>query len=121
MLATKILKELKKALEEEKGRLQKELSRFARPDTKLAGDFDTQAPDLGGTSRDRDIDADTSESEEYGKLIAVEQTLELRLKEVSEALERIDKPEYGICSNCKRPISIERLRANPAAATCLKC
>jgi len=87
----------------------------------LRGDFDTPPPDFGGSTQDRDMDADVNESEEYEKLLAVEHALELRLKEVNEALAKIDQPTYGICSKCRRPIAIERLRVNPAATVCLEC
>lgn len=121
MISAKIRKELKAKLQDEKTRLENELRRFAKPDSKLKGDFDTTAPDFGGSTQDRDMDADASETEEYEKLTAVEHALELRLKEVNAALATIDQPTYGICSKCRRPIAIERLRVNPAATTCLEC
>ncbi len=37
------------------------------------------------------------------------------LREVEDALERIDNGTYGICVDTGQPIEIERLRANPTA------
>lgn len=121
MLTTKTRKELRSALEVEKKRLEEELARFSKRDPRLAGDFDTQNVNFGGTTTDRDVDADTNEVEEFEKLTAVEEALELRLKEVNEALARIDTKDYGACTKCKKSIAPDRLRANPAATTCLRC
>ena len=43
------------------------------------------------------------------------------LEEVSDALARIDGPEFGICAKCGARIAWERLVAQPHAKCCLKC
>jgi len=43
------------------------------------------------------------------------------LYQVNEALERIEANEYGLCTACKKPIPVTRLKAIPHAQTCLKC
>ncbi len=43
------------------------------------------------------------------------------LKLIEEALKRIEKKEYGICQQCGKPISIERLEVLPYALYCIKC
>ena len=40
---------------------------------------------------------------------------------IDEALRRIEKGTYGICMECGRPISRERLEAVPHARLCIKC
>lgn len=40
---------------------------------------------------------------------------------VDEALERIDKGNYGICQQCHRPINPERLNVLPQAVLCVQC
>jgi DnaK suppressor protein len=40
---------------------------------------------------------------------------------IEEALERIEKGEYGRCLDCKRQISPERLEALPYAVRCRNC
>lgn len=43
------------------------------------------------------------------------------LRDIDEALKRMASGTYGICSDCGRPISQERLTAQPAARLCLPC
>lgn len=44
-----------------------------------------------------------------------------RLRQIEEALRRLEKGEYGICANCEEEIGAKRLRALPWAQLCLKC
>lgn len=107
-------------LEKEKNNLEATLSRFAKKDPKLKGDWDTNYPQLGeefGIYKDEIQD----EVEEYDNLIGEEHVLELRLKDVNEALSKIKSGKYGFCEEGKAHlIEIERLNANPAARTCIK-
>ncbi len=41
--------------------------------------------------------------------------------QVDEALRRLDEGTYGICEDCGRPISPERLKAMPFARRCVEC
>lgn len=43
------------------------------------------------------------------------------LREVREALARMDNGGYGVCLDCGREIAAERLRVEPASARCLDC
>jgi len=43
------------------------------------------------------------------------------LNKIEKALRRIDENEFGICTECKKPIKEARLKAIPYAETCLKC
>ena len=36
-------------------------------------------------------------------------------------LEKINRPEYGLCARCREPIPIERLKAVPDAVMCVPC
>lgn len=112
------LEQLKQSLEEEKTRLTAELTSFAVPNPKMRGDWDTRFPgeaELAAMSHAaQDEQADFRE--EYETEIAQEHALELRLREVEGALERIAAGTYGQCRSCGRAISEERLFANPAAA-----
>jgi len=115
----KTISELKKKLEKERNLLEKDLLKFADKDKKMPDDYDTRFPDLGGRSSAPDEDA--KEIETYENLLAVEYALELRLKEVNEALERIKEDNYGHCEICKKDIQLDRLKANAAAKTCITC
>lgn len=116
-----LIKQLKKTLEEEKKIVQKELQRFAQEDKKLKGDWDTRFPrfdkEMGGSSLEKAAD----EVEEYEALLPIEFSLEKKLQNINFALERIKKGKYGICKVCKKPITLERLKAFPAAETCKNC
>jgi DnaK suppressor protein len=43
------------------------------------------------------------------------------LRGIEEALVRIKRGTYGLCTSCQQPISVARLRAVPWAQRCLKC
>ena len=43
------------------------------------------------------------------------------LYRISEALERLDEGTFGACVECKKSISVARLKAIPYADTCLPC
>jgi len=49
-------------------------------------------------------------------------TIDMKLlREVSDALHRIDHDHYGICLECDEPISFKRLEAVPWARYCVTC
>src|SRR3989344_3292638 len=119
MLDQKILDELKNALEKEKETLLAELKTIARPDPKVKGDWDTLHTEMGGdeVASEQDLQGgeEADESEEDSTNEGIVQNLEVRLQEVNEALERMAEGTYGTDEKTGNPISIERLRANPAA------
>lgn len=43
--------------------------------------------------------------------------LEMEMREINAALERVREGDYGICEKTGKPIPIERLKANPLART----
>ena len=110
-----IIKELKEQLLSEKTRAEEELSRIAKPD-QATGEYTTSFNEIG-----TDEDENASEVEEYTDNLALEANLQKQLKEIAEALQRIENGTYGKCENCAAEIPIERLRAYPAARTCLSC
>ncbi len=111
----KILDELKEKLISEKGRIESELGRLGKP-TGSPGDYKTEFNEIG-----RGTDENASEVEEYTDNLALENNLEKQLGEINEALKKMDGGAYGTCGNCSQEIDIERLRAYPAAKTCIKC
>lgn len=49
-------------------------------------------------------------------------TLEMKLlREVEDALRRIERGTYGVCHECEEPISTKRLDAVPWAKYCVTC
>lgn len=115
LLNEKTKKDLKNKLVAEKGRLESELASFAQP-TNRPGDYATKFENIGN-----DPGENASEVESYTDNLALENTLEKKLREVHAALERMESDSYGVCTKCGRKIDIERLKAYPAASSCLKC
>lgn len=58
---------------------------------------------------------------ERAQLQALLQKADARLEELSRAMGRVLDGSYGVCALCGQHIADERLRARPAAATCIRC
>jgi DnaK suppressor protein len=117
----KLLDELKEKLEKQKSVLEKELSKFAKKDQNLKGDWDTKYPKANGGTGGAALEDAADQVEEYVNLLPVEHDMELRLVDVNSALEKIKKGTYGKCENCGKDIDIERLKVYPEAKFCVKC
>ena len=107
------LSQLKAKLLEEKKHLEGELLRIAKP-TGAQGDFETIFDDIG-----KSPDDNASEVEEYVDNLGLEANLEGQLKDVSDALARMEQGTYGQDEKTGKEISLERLQAYPAARTAL--
>jgi len=110
--------QLKKQLEEKKARVEKELESIAQKDPKFKGDYDTRYPDFG---THQSTDESALEVSAYENTLPIEYALEIRLKGITKALEKIKKGNYGKCEKCGKPIDEKRLQAMPEAETCAKC
>lgn len=106
----------KEKLELEKQELENSLSSFAEKSKEGGDNWNTKFPKM-----DESEDDDVDEVEEFTDLLPAEYALELKLKNVNEALEKIEGGNYGICEECKKYISKERLEANPSAKKCGEC
>lgn len=106
------IEEMKQRLLKEKDSLEKDLSRFARPLEK-EGEYETIQEDLG-----TDMDDSATETEINNNNKSLEQSLESNLKDVLDALDKIDTQRYGLCEQTGREIPEDRLRALPAARIC---
>ena len=49
------------------------------------------------------------------------QRREQMLRNITAALERIERDEYGDCQSCDEPIDPKRLEFDPAATLCIDC
>jgi RNA polymerase-binding transcription factor DksA len=111
----------KKRLLTEQTELKARLSRIAKKDPNVKGDYDAKFPSYAANEEvDRNYE-NALEVEDYTNAIGVENILELRLAAVERALERIEKGSYGTCSHCKKEQPQARLEADPAAERCLDC
>ena len=121
MLDQKIILEFKSALGKERDLLTKELETIATPDPNLKDDWNVKHEEWGENQITSDEELEAGESvneiDEDMKNKALSDRLELRLKEVNDALIRMEKGNYGICEACQKEIPLERLKANPSAQT----
>ncbi len=119
MLDQKIIDELKSSLEKEHDLLVSELTTIATPDPNLEGDWDVKhfewSEDQITSEEALEGDESVNESDEDMKNKALSDHLELRLKEVNDALKRIEDGTYGTCEVCQKELPLERLKADPAA------
>ena len=111
----KELEKYRKALEEEHERILKSLS-----DLENNGLLNAERnSDLGGiTTHPADLGTDNFERDLSLGIITEENA---SLREVSEALARIDKGSYGKCEKCGIKIEVKRLTAIPQTRHCLGC
>ena len=54
-------------------------------------------------------------------LLTLNENERLRVKEVDEALDRMENGTYGICEECGEPIGLKRLEVKPVAKYCVPC
>ena len=48
-------------------------------------------------------------------------SLDLRLRQVQQALRFVDRGDYGLCRRCEDPIGYSRLAARPESPYCIEC
>lgn len=94
----------KSTLLKEKKRLERELEKVRK------------FPQFGDSQEDNSQEVETFEG-----FKGLEEKLKKQFKEVKLALEKMDEGEYGICAVCKGKIEPGRLKAYPAATTCVVC
>lgn len=114
-------KEVKEKLEKERKILEEQLQSFAKEDPHLKGDWDTRFPKHNGGIGGQLLEDAADEVEEYVTRLPIEHNLELRLRDINLALEKIDKGNYGKCENCGKKIDEKRLAICPEAKFCLNC
>jgi len=71
--------------------------------------YDNHLADTATETYDRELDYTLEENSEH------------RLAEIEVALKRIEDGTYGICTNCGKPIGVERLEALPWATLGIDC
>ncbi len=111
------LSNLKTKLLNEKTLLEKELKTVGRRNPDNPGDWEPKSQGRDIDTAERNEVADKVEGFETN--VAILHDLEIKYREVTSALENIDKGTYGICNVCGKEIEIERLEANPSAKTCI--
>ncbi|HRY59835.1 MAG TPA: TraR/DksA family transcriptional regulator [Patescibacteria group bacterium] len=107
------LAKIKKALQEEKIRLEKELSNVAE---KKGKKFNPVYPEYG--SKDEE---NAAELQEYEIHFALDRNIEKLLTQVIKALAKIESGDYGKCEICGADIGDERLAVSPSSTLCIAC
>lgn len=113
-LSTNQLDELRAALDAEHADLEEQLAEHGR---KSGGDW--QGTPKGFDAGEADASDTADRMEELATNVPLVEELESRLKDVKDALERMDKGTYGMCEKDGTEIPLDRLEANPAARTCV--
>ncbi len=113
MLSKEQLEKFKERLLEEKAKFESELANFA--EKKSEGDYKTLYVDFGD-----EVDDNVEEYRQHEFNLSLEKKLEEGLKDVLDALQRIEDGTYGICEGTGKEIQLERLEAYPAARYCIE-
>jgi DnaK suppressor protein len=99
----KVLLKLKEEAYEEIGKAVK--SSAEKPTNEPSGDIYDQA----SNERDREL------------LLLLGDREREKVRNMDEALARLEEGEYGICEDCEEEIPLGRLKAMPFARLCVKC
>lgn len=113
------IESLKQKLLSQKKQLADDLEDIAVKDKNLKDDYDAKYKNLDDGPMDHSTEA--LEVSEYQDNLSLEANLEMQLRDVNQALEKIATGKYGKCDNCQEDIKDERLEALPHARTCIKC
>ncbi|OGL62238.1 hypothetical protein A3E97_00145 [Candidatus Uhrbacteria bacterium RIFCSPHIGHO2_12_FULL_47_12] len=112
-----LVSKAKTLLEEEKMRLETELSKFSHRNPKATEEsFQANFPNNGDSE-----DENASEVAQFSDNLSLEDELEKALRDVESTLKQIDKGNYGTCKYCHQPIDERRLLARPTSSSCIQC
>lgn len=109
MINEKDLQSLKEQLEKEAGELDVEVSRHSK------------APDFGDDVEGEDMSEEADEAEETGNDLGITTSLKARIAEIENALDKMNRNEYGKCESCGKEISLELLKVDPESRLCKDC
>ncbi|MEQ9618499.1 MAG: TraR/DksA family transcriptional regulator [Deltaproteobacteria bacterium] len=69
----------------------------------------------------KDWEEQAIERENEEVVEALDESIRTELSQITVALDRVEKDEYGICSICDDPIPTGRLEALPYTDRCVSC
>jgi DnaK suppressor protein len=105
----KFLAHMREQLLETKNKLLSEIDSESRAEREGNKDEGMDTYDLASEERDREINFILSDRERT------------KLKQIDDALERLDDGSYGVCESCGLEIAEERLSAMPFTRLCRDC
>lgn len=94
-------------------RLRKRQAELLRRVEHIEGDLRSQ--------HDQDSQERAGERQNDEVLEGLDEMSRAEVQQIRAALERLHAGSYGICEQCKRPISAKRLAALPVTVTCVNC
>ncbi|MBN1400446.1 MAG: TraR/DksA C4-type zinc finger protein [Anaerolineae bacterium] len=103
------LSDLRHYLEQERGRLTKEIEHSQITTDEERSGYSTHMAD------------DATAVFEQERNVGMQHAQKRLLAEVEDALKRMDAGSYGVCRHCGARIDVARLKAMPTAALCLSC
>lgn len=105
----KFLAKVREHLAEMKEKLHGEIESELRAERESTKDEGMDTYDLASEERDREINFILSDRER------------VKIKQIDDALERLDDNTYGVCESCGLEIAEERLSAMPFTRLCRDC
>ena len=105
----KFLGKMREQLGEMKTKLLSELDSELRAEREGNKDEGMDTYDLASEERDREISFILSDRER------------VKIKQIDDALDRLDEDTYGMCESCGLEIAEERLQAMPFTRLCRDC
>lgn len=115
-LKKETVKKLREELVERKNQILEDLKDIGVGETKEGEDHKVKFPDFGNKA-----DENAQEISEYTTNLATDKVLEKTLRDIDNAIKRIDNNEYGVCKYCKNSIGEKRMVARPVASACIDC
>lgn len=110
----KILEQIKGDLIAQKNKILEDLNIVSKEDNHE--NHNAIFPDFGDKPDDN-----VQEVDEYTTNLATEKILESSLRDIDNALKRIEDGTYGICKYCNKEIDEKRLLIRPVASACVEC
>lgn len=105
----------KEILNKEKAELEEKLGLLGRKNPYMKGDWEAAEPEDGEEVEEGEL---ADKMTEFNDNTEIVEQLETRLRNVVNAISKIENGTYGICETCGEKIEEDRLEANPAATTC---
>src|SRR5919106_3876606 len=72
-------------------------------------------------TREAELEEEAQQERDSRVLERLDEQQERRLRDIDDALARIEAGTYGNCVNCRKPIGEERLRSVPTTTLCREC
>ena len=72
-------------------------------------------------SRESELEEQAQQERDSRALKGLDERAQARLRDIDDALARIESGTYGNCANCGNPIDEERLRSTPTTIFCAEC